>query len=205
MPGALGLRTDADAAVDRGNLQVRNVGDRAEILRDLARELTRRREDQRRRAAAARRQPLDDRHGERERLARPGPRAREHVATGERVGDHEALDLERTVDPAHAQSLFGPGGHAELGEGPGVRGQHGAALGWVLMHHYLDFLCRRSAARREPAEPHRNESCERVGSARRRRALPRRSRLAWGNPVTVRDGTASCTEPRDTPRTIGVS
>ena len=73
------------------------------------------------------------------------------------------LDLERSFDPAHPQGSFGPGGHAEFGEGPGVRGQHGAALGWVLMHHYLDFLCRWSAARREPAEPHRNEACERVG------------------------------------------
>ena len=34
-------------------------------------------------------QPLDERHGERERLARAGARACEHVATGERVGDHQ--------------------------------------------------------------------------------------------------------------------
>jgi hypothetical protein len=59
-----------------------------------------------------------------------------------------------------------------------VGGQHGTALGWVLMHHYLYFLCHRSAARRD----RRNRTGTRVtnvwGSARRCRASPRRSRLA---------------------------
>ena len=41
VPGALGLRTDADAAVDRRHLQVAHVGDRAELLGDLARQLAR--------------------------------------------------------------------------------------------------------------------------------------------------------------------
>ena len=78
MAGSLRLRSESDAAVDRGDPQTFHVGDRAELLGDLARELSGRRQDQRIRAPAAGRQPLDDGHRERECLPEP---VRERAST----------------------------------------------------------------------------------------------------------------------------
>ena len=121
---ALRLRADRDAAVDGRDVQMTDVGDRTEVLGHLARELSGRREDQGRRAPAARRQPFDDGDGERERLARPRPRACEHVATGDRVTKDQLLDRERSGDAAHLEGVDDRRGDAELGES-GERGGGG--------------------------------------------------------------------------------
>ena len=113
---ALGLRADADAAVHGGDLEVLDVGDHAELLGHLTRELAGRCKDQRRGAATARRQQLDERRRERERLARPRPRAREDIASGERVGDHEGLDLEGSFRPSHPEGPRHRFGDTELDE-----------------------------------------------------------------------------------------
>jgi hypothetical protein len=123
--GALGLRAESDTAVDGGDAESLHVGDRPELLGDLARELTGRREDQRVRAPAAGRQSLDDRHREREGLAGAGARPREHVPTGERVPKDERLDREGLADAPHAEGLGDPAGDAEVGEA-GCRGRRGS-------------------------------------------------------------------------------
>jgi hypothetical protein len=105
MTGPLGLRADTYPAVDRGDLQPADVRDRAELLGDLARELARRGQDQRGGGAAVGMQPLDDRHREGERLAGSGPGTGQHVATRDRIGQHERLDLEGAIDPAESQRV----------------------------------------------------------------------------------------------------
>ena len=86
--GVLGLLDQADAAVDGGDAQRAGVGDAADLVDDLGRELARRCEHQRRRARVLGADALDERDPERERLARAGGRLRDHVAAGERVADH---------------------------------------------------------------------------------------------------------------------
>ena len=154
--GALGLRSDPHPAVDRCHLEVTDVCDRAELLGDLARELTRRDEDQRHRAAAVRRDPLHDRRGEGERLARAGSRTGEHVAPGHRVGKDERLDREGLLDPSHRERPDDRSRDAEVGE---------SWLGGVAG-------CRRRVSRRAHGLLHRAPLLWFVG-ARRRAALPR--------------------------------
>ena len=79
--------------------------DRADVVHDLRGELTRRCEDQRGGSRIVGVDPLDERDSERERLARAGGRFGEHVAAGENVADHVALDRERLGDPAAERAL----------------------------------------------------------------------------------------------------
>ena len=126
MSGPLGLRPEPDAAVDRGDLQAAHVGDRPEVLGHLTRELARRNQDERTRAAAVRDEALDDRDGERQRLARARARPREHVTAGEGVGQHERLDREGGLDPAQGEGVDDRGRDAEGGEaGLGSNGRFG--------------------------------------------------------------------------------
>jgi hypothetical protein len=113
---ALGLRADRDTAVDGRHVQVPDVGDRAEVLGHLACKLPCGREDQRRGAPAARRQPFHDRYRERERLAGAGSRACQHVASRDRVAEHELLDRKGSGDAAHLERVDDRPGDAELGE-----------------------------------------------------------------------------------------
>ena len=92
-----GLLLEADAAVDGGDLEGAGVGQRPQLLDDLAGELARRGEHERGRAAAVGVDAVDHRHAEGERLARARGGLGEHVATGEHVGDDELLDGEGRV------------------------------------------------------------------------------------------------------------
>jgi hypothetical protein len=88
----LGLLDQADAAIDGGHSQCAGVRDSVKVIDDLGRELAGGSQHQRRRARVGRRDPLDERDAERERLARPRRRAREHISTVEDISDHLALD-----------------------------------------------------------------------------------------------------------------
>ena len=74
---------EANAAVDGGDAQSTSMGNAADLLHDLRRELTRGRQDERGWTPVLRVQPLHHRKAERERLARAGGGLRYHVATGE--------------------------------------------------------------------------------------------------------------------------
>ena len=178
-PRALGLRADADAAVHGGDLKVFDVGDHAELLGHLAGELAGRRQDQRGRTATARRQQLDERRGERERLARSGPGAREDVASGEGVGDHEGLDLEGSFGPSHTEGPRHRLGDAELAERRRGGASEPLRLGRCSLHvSFLRFLWISGArARRKPGGRPRRE---RPGTAKRARDRETSSRRVSG-------------------------
>jgi hypothetical protein len=113
----LGLRLQADAAVDRRNAQAQWRADDARVLDDLDGELARRREHQRGGPRRVGRDALGERHGEGERLARAGRGLGEDVMAGERVGYDEPLDGERLGDAALGEGAAHGTGHAEVGEG----------------------------------------------------------------------------------------
>jgi hypothetical protein len=112
-----GLLLEADAAVDGRDREVAGAGDGTRLVDDLVRELARRGEHECRRALGVGSDAVDDRHGERERLARAGGRLGEHVTAGQNVGDHELLDGEGPFDAARRQGARDGTGHAEIGEG----------------------------------------------------------------------------------------
>ncbi len=88
------LLDDSGAAVDGRYREGARVRDRAQVFDDLRRELARGRKHERRRARIRVLQLLDERHTERERLARAGRRLCEHVMAREHVGDDHALNGE---------------------------------------------------------------------------------------------------------------
>ena len=92
--GVLGLLDQADPTVDGRYAKRAGVGDPANVLDDLGRELPCRRQNKRRRARIFRPDPFDQRDTEGERLARPGGGLGDHVASGDGVADHVALDRE---------------------------------------------------------------------------------------------------------------
>ena len=112
----LGLRGDRDAAVDRGDPEVVRRRDRADLGRDLRGELAGGDEHEPGRARVARVEPLDERHGEGERLAGARRRLREHVAAGERVREDEPLNSEGSVDVALRERLCDARGYTQLEE-----------------------------------------------------------------------------------------
>ena len=114
--GGADLLLEADPAVDGGNLEAAGAQQRPRVLDDLGGELAGRREHQRRGARPATPDAIGERHGERERLARPGRRLGQHVATGEHVADHEPLDRERPLDALGGEGVHDRGGYAEIGE-----------------------------------------------------------------------------------------
>ena len=97
------------------------LGDRAEHLGDLDRQLPGRYEHQSQRSSGL--GPLDDarehRNTEGERLAGPGAGSPAHVAPVHRHGDGGGLDLERLGEPGGGQTVVDPRRHAELGEAGG--------------------------------------------------------------------------------------
>jgi hypothetical protein len=118
----LDLPGDGDPAVDRGDPQPERGRERAQLQLDLAGQLPGRHEHQapgQRGAPAAgrRRDPAQERQAERERLARAGLAAPEHVAAGEGVGDGPRLDRERRDQPAAGGRRDQLGGQAEVREG----------------------------------------------------------------------------------------
>jgi hypothetical protein len=72
--GGGALRAEADAAVDGGDSQLASLGDGAQLLDDLARQLAGGCQDQCRDGSAAGLEPVDQRDAEGERLARAGRR-----------------------------------------------------------------------------------------------------------------------------------
>jgi hypothetical protein len=112
----LRLLAELRAAVGDADAQALGPRDVLEVVGDLLRELAGWDEDQRRRRRAAPVEPLDDRQRERERLARARLRASEDVLALERVGHHEALDLERREDPARREGVDDGIRYAEVQE-----------------------------------------------------------------------------------------
>jgi len=117
--GALGLRRQADAAVDGGDGEALGGGERGELLGHLGRELARGDQDERRRGAVLGERPLDERQPERQGLSRPGGRLGEHVVAGEGVGDDQRLNLEGLGDAALGERLDHGRADAEIREGLG--------------------------------------------------------------------------------------
>ena len=115
----LELRTEADAAVDRGDAELARAAEPLELTADLRRELARRDEDESTRADAARALPdaCDERDAEGDGLARPGRRAAAQVAAGETVGDGHGLDVERVDETVRVEGADEVGRDAEVGEG----------------------------------------------------------------------------------------
>ncbi len=116
-PGLLGLRVDADAAVDGGDAEVARLHDAGELVDDLGGELAGRGEDEGGRPGGVRVDEVGQRHAEGERLARARGGLDQHVAAVEHVGDDERLDRERTVEAAPRECAGDGLGHAEIGEG----------------------------------------------------------------------------------------
>ena len=115
--GVLDLLVEADAAVDGGDVEAARGGQRARLLDDLADELARRGEHERGRAAGVRLEHVDDRRGERDRLARPRRGLGEHVDAVEDVLDDERLDGEGRGDAAVGERAHNGLRQAEIGEG----------------------------------------------------------------------------------------
>ena len=115
--GLAGLLDDAHAAVDGRDAQRAGVGQRADVLDDLAGQLAGGGEDEGRRTAVVGLDAVGDRRSEGDGLARPGRRLREHVVPGEDVGDDEPLDGEGLGDAALGERARDCAGHAEIGEG----------------------------------------------------------------------------------------
>ena len=115
-PGGADLLLEADPAVHGGNLETAGAQQRPRVLDDLGGELAGRREHERGGARLAPPDAVGERHGERQRLARPGRRLGQHVATGEHVADHEPLDRERPLDALSGEGVHDRGGYAEIGE-----------------------------------------------------------------------------------------
>ena len=114
--GVLGLLDQPDATVDRRDAQRAGVCDLAEVVDDLRRELAGRREDECRGTRVLGADPLDQRDPERERLARARGRLRDHVAPGDRVADHGALNRERRGDAGSGKGADHGARHAEFSE-----------------------------------------------------------------------------------------
>jgi hypothetical protein len=115
-PRRLALRSEADAAVDGGDSQPAAVGDGAQLLDDLARQLPGGGEDESPRVPCVGLDPLDQRNAEGERLARAGRRLDEQIVAGERVAQDQALDGERLGDVAARERADDRRGDAEIGK-----------------------------------------------------------------------------------------
>ncbi len=110
------LRAEADAAVDGGDAQLAGLGDRGQLVDDLARQLAGRGEDERREVLSPGLDAVDQRHAEGEGLAGPGWGLDEQVVTGERVADDHLLDGKGLVDAALRKRAHDILGYAEIGE-----------------------------------------------------------------------------------------
>ena len=110
------LRAEADAAVDGGDAQSAGLGDRGQLVDDLACQLAGRGEDERREVLRSGLDPVDQRHAEGERLAGAGRGLDQQVVTGERVADDHLLDGEGLVDAALRKRAHDVLGYAEIGE-----------------------------------------------------------------------------------------
>jgi hypothetical protein len=117
LAGELDLALEADAAVYGGHGEGARRCDVPDRLDDLARKLARRREHQRRGAGVGGLDPVDQRHAERERLARPGRGLHEHVVTRQHVGDDRRLNGKRTLQAVPREGSCDHRRYAEVGEG----------------------------------------------------------------------------------------
>jgi len=99
----VGLRLQRHAAVDGGDLHV--AGNPPEVFGHLRAELARGDEDERERLLRGGIDEVGDRDRERERLARAGRALGENVTAAQRLGNDEALDLERGVDTARGEQV----------------------------------------------------------------------------------------------------
>jgi hypothetical protein len=107
MRGARTLRLGGEwsAAVDGRDAKALRRCERRRFRGDLGGKLASRNEDEHRRSGRLGVRPLDDRQGERERLARARGRLRKHVATVERVRKHPLLNAERLLEAAFCEHL----------------------------------------------------------------------------------------------------
>jgi hypothetical protein len=110
------LLGDPDATVDGRDPECAGMDDRSSLVDDLARQLTRWGQHERRRPGILGGDPLaqGDRKGER--LPGPGGRLCQHVAPGESVADHQALDRKGGLEAAVRERTGHGFGHAEIGE-----------------------------------------------------------------------------------------
>jgi hypothetical protein len=122
----LGLASERDAAVRDLDPEALRLGERAELVGHLARELAGRDEDERRGSPVGMLRPLHDRNGEGERLARARRGAGENVEPSEGVREDERLDAKRRFDGASGERVDDGRRHAELAE--------------RLLHRVFDFL-----------------------------------------------------------------
>ena len=103
-PGSIAGQVDQpDAAVDGCDHEALGLGDDLELLGDLGRELAGGDHHDRLGSGGRTFEPLDDRDGEGEGLARAGTALGEDVVSGNGVGDHPSLDLEGRDDPPGGQ------------------------------------------------------------------------------------------------------
>ena len=109
----LALRAERHAAVDGDHREAARASERLELLGHLDGQLARRHEHERRGALLGAVEPLDDGHGEGERLARARGRLREHVLAAERAREHEGLDLEGKLEAAGGEHAGDFCAHAE--------------------------------------------------------------------------------------------
>ena len=124
------LPVDRRAADDDQGAQADQLGQRAQRVLDLLRELA---SGQQHEAAAplgpasrlARRQAGDHRQAEGQRLARAGLRAAQHVAAGQGVGHGQRLDGCGRLDALGRQRGDDGRGERELGEAAGAGGSRG--------------------------------------------------------------------------------
>ena len=113
---ALDLWLDADAAEHGQRLEVASLGQRPSLGDDLCGELAGGRQHQRRWTPPGGIDPIDDRSGERQRLARPGGRLGQDVVACEDVGDDQALDRKRLSDPLLGECARDRARDAEIGK-----------------------------------------------------------------------------------------
>jgi hypothetical protein len=110
------LGAEADAAIDGGDPQPASIGDRVQLVDDLARQLAGRGEDEGGGVLGAALDPLDQRDAEGERLARAGWRLYEQIVAGQRIADDQLLDGEGGGDVAARERTDDRFGDAEIGK-----------------------------------------------------------------------------------------
>ena len=115
--GVAGLVDQPDAAVDGCDPEALGLGDDLELLGDLRGELAGGDHHDRLGSGGRTLEPLDDRDGEGEGLARAGTALGEDIVPRNGVGDHPGLDLEGRDDPVGHQRSDDALRGAELREG----------------------------------------------------------------------------------------
>jgi hypothetical protein len=115
--GGLDLGTEADAAVDSGDLEVTRLRQRANVFDDLAGELAGGGEDEGADSTRFGIEALDHRDAEGERLARPGGGLDQEVVSGERIADDQLLDRKRMGDVTARERMDHRLRDAEIGKG----------------------------------------------------------------------------------------